>query len=74
MPGFATKLSSAGLIYKHYGREVVAKLMEKADVDADVECVYLAVYKNFMEAIDAVDNGRQSIDCLSMSVSQGLAC
>ena len=25
--------------------------------DADVETVYLAVYKNFMEAVDAIDNG-----------------
>ena len=25
--GFATKLSSAGLVYKHYGREIVAGAM-----------------------------------------------
>lgn len=80
--GFNTRLSSAGLVYKHYGREVVAKLMAKFAAekaakeaggeatngdssiaiasppdDADVETVYLAVYKNFMEAVDAIDNG-----------------
>ena len=29
--------------------------------DPDVETVYLATYKNFMEAIDAIDNGEQTI-------------
>ncbi|KAL3699288.1 hypothetical protein R1sor_017310 [Riccia sorocarpa] len=47
-PGFTTKLSSARLVYKHYG--------------LDVERVYLAVYKSFMEAIDAVDNGIRQYD------------
>lgn len=58
--GHVTKLSSAGLVYKHFGREVVAKLMGRPShekVDADVETVYLQIYKNFMEAIDAIDNG-----------------
>lgn len=55
--GFTTKLSSAGLVYKHFGREVVASAMGLPAGHADVEVVYLAVYKNFMEGIDAIDNG-----------------
>lgn len=55
--GFNTKLSSAGLVYKHYGREIVASAMGLPVNHADVEAVYLAVYKHFMEAIDAIDNG-----------------
>lgn len=55
--GFKTKLSSAGLIYKHYGKAIVAKLMGLSEDHADVRTVYLATYKKFMEAIDAVDNG-----------------
>ena len=55
--GFHTKLSSAGLVYKHFGREIVAGLMGKPATDAAVETVYLAVYRQFMEAIDAIDNG-----------------
>jgi uncharacterized UPF0160 family protein len=56
--GHTTKLSSAGLIYKHYGREVVSSLMGGLSKDhPDVDAVYLAVYRNFMEAIDAIDNG-----------------
>ncbi len=86
--GFRTKLSSAGLVYKHFGLDIIAKLMNLTEDDEQVivflpshsiymslECktllfisqaplllqvkkVYLAVYKHFMEAIDAIDNGQ----------------
>ncbi|EIE18778.1 metal-dependent protein hydrolase [Coccomyxa subellipsoidea C-169] len=55
--GFQTKLSSAGLVYKHFGRDIIAKLLESRKDHEQVEKVYLAVYKHFMEAIDAIDNG-----------------
>lgn len=55
--GFTTKLSSAGLVYKHYGREIVAVAAGLPADHTDVQAVYLTVYKNFMEAIDAIDNG-----------------
>ena len=42
--GFATtKLSSAGLVYKHYGREVIANLLGWPLDHADLETVYLQV-------------------------------
>ncbi len=94
--GFQTKLSSAGLVYKHFGRDIIAKLLESrkdheqvppfppepcqheaccvcpplegllkistspsaSSTALQVEKVYLAVYKHFMEAIDAIDNGK----------------
>ncbi|CAI7817547.1 unnamed protein product, partial [Closterium sp. NIES-53] len=49
--GFCTKLSSAGLVYKHYGEEVVAGLMGLPQTHADVHKVYLAVYRSFMECV-----------------------
>ncbi|CAL8464428.1 g3963 [Coccomyxa elongata] len=55
--GFRTKLSSAGLVYKHFGLDIIAKLMTLTKDDEQVKKVYLAVYKHFMEAIDAIDNG-----------------
>lgn len=55
--GFATKLSSAGLVYKHYGKQIVAALVGLPADHPDVHTVYLAVYKSFMEGIDAIDNG-----------------
>ncbi|KAI0501024.1 hypothetical protein KFK09_019242 [Dendrobium nobile] len=54
---FITKLSSAGLIYKHYGKEVIAKELQLDQEHQDVLRLYLAVYKNFVESIDAIDNG-----------------
>lgn len=55
--GHSMKLSSAGLVYKHYGREVVARVAGLDPGSGDLEAVYLAVYRSFMEAIDAIDNG-----------------
>jgi uncharacterized UPF0160 family protein len=58
------KLSSAGLVYKHFGREVVKSVMEReagltgSDLDDEaVERVWLRVYKTFVKAVDAIDNG-----------------
>ncbi|KAG0612978.1 hypothetical protein M758_6G067100 [Ceratodon purpureus] len=55
--GFVTKLSSAGLVYKHFGQEIVAKELGLKQDHPDVQRVFLAVYKSFMEAIDGIDNG-----------------
>ncbi|XP_010919324.1 MYG1 protein C694.04c [Elaeis guineensis] len=55
--GFVTKLSSAGLVYRHYGKEIIAKELQLDEGHQDVEHLYLAVYKSFIEAVDAIDNG-----------------
>lgn len=55
--GFTTKLSSAGLVYKHFGLEIIAKELQLDEGHPDVQRLFLAVYKSFMEAIDAIDNG-----------------
>ncbi|KAL8138870.1 hypothetical protein V2J09_004871 [Rumex salicifolius] len=60
--GFSTKLSSAGLIYKHFGTEIIAKELKADQEHPDVFRLFTAVYKNFMEAIDAVDNGINQYD------------
>ena len=41
--GFTTKLSSAGLVYKHYGREIISIIMGKPQGDPAVEAVFLRV-------------------------------
>jgi uncharacterized UPF0160 family protein len=58
------KLSSAGLVYKHFGREVVRSVLESeeglAEIAKDEEAVerlWLRVYKTFVKAVDAIDNG-----------------
>ncbi|OVA14756.1 Metal-dependent protein hydrolase [Macleaya cordata] len=60
--GFTTKLSSAGLVYKHYGLEIIAKELQLDQGHPDVHRLFLAVYKSFMEAIDAIDNGINQYD------------
>ncbi|XP_027336189.1 UPF0160 protein MYG1, mitochondrial isoform X2 [Abrus precatorius] len=60
--GFSTKLSSAGLVYKHFGKEIIAKELKVDEEHQDVHYIYLAVYKSFMEAIDAIDNGINQYD------------
>ncbi|XP_050230020.1 uncharacterized protein LOC126679123 [Mercurialis annua] len=60
--GFTTKLSSAGLVYKHFGKEIIAKELKVDETHPDVHRLFLAVYKSFMEAIDAVDNGINRYD------------
>ncbi|KXN89997.1 UPF0160 protein C27H6.8 [Leucoagaricus sp. SymC.cos] len=55
--GFNTKLSSAGLIYKHFGKEIIANRLQ-VTVDApQVALLWLKLYKEFIEAIDGIDNG-----------------
>ncbi|KAI5078618.1 hypothetical protein GOP47_0006289 [Adiantum capillus-veneris] len=60
--GFNTKLSSAGLVYKHFGLDIVSKEMDVESNHPDVIQMYKALYKNFVEAIDAVDNGVNQYD------------
>lgn len=60
--GFRTRLSSAGLIYKHFGKEVLAAELGAGADDAVVHTVWLQVYKTFMEALDGIDNGVNQYD------------
>ncbi|XP_057510698.1 uncharacterized protein LOC130793063 [Actinidia eriantha] len=60
--GFTTKLSSAGLIYKHYGKEIIARELQLDEGHPDVHRLFLTIYKSFMEGIDAIDNGINQYD------------
>ncbi|DAZ96240.1 TPA: hypothetical protein N0F65_012543 [Lagenidium giganteum] len=56
-----TRLSSAGLVYKHFGKEIIQVIAQEATSkpldDATVELLYKKTYKNFIEHIDGIDNG-----------------
>lgn len=59
--GKQTKLSSAGLVYKHFGKEIIqvlatASLAKPLD-DKTVDMLHKKTYKNFIEHIDGIDNG-----------------
>ncbi|XP_044745424.1 MYG1 protein isoform X2 [Coccinella septempunctata] len=54
------KLSSAGLIYAHYGLEVIAEICKTKDIcldSASLKCLFTYIYDIFVEEMDAIDNG-----------------
>lgn len=80
-PGRATKLSSAGLVYMHFGKEIVARSIasggaatDKKDADADadeatVDLVWNKIYTSFIEAVDANDNGVSVYDPAALAAA-----
>lgn len=56
-----TKLSSAGLVYCHFGIDVIKRVVGETD-DVKVEAVYDHIYENFIQEIDAIDNGYPMFD------------
>jgi uncharacterized UPF0160 family protein len=60
LDNYKTRLSSAGLVYKHFGKRILRQVLEwnaSAVPDAFIDICYDKVYKNFIEHIDAIDNG-----------------
>jgi len=61
-----TKLSASGLVYRHYGRDVISEYYPELKKDdgsnsLELEWVYEKMYNSFMEAIDAIDTGVEPI-------------
>ncbi|KAJ0023946.1 hypothetical protein NQD34_003845 [Periophthalmus magnuspinnatus] len=54
---WVTKLSSAGLVYLHFGRRLLSQLTQLKEDDKQLEVLYDKLYENFVEEVDAVDNG-----------------
>ncbi|XP_057375722.1 MYG1 exonuclease-like [Daphnia carinata] len=63
-PGFpwVTRLSSAGLVYVHFGQEIVSQLLGIPIESELVQETYKRVYEGFIEEIDAIDNGISTHD------------
>ncbi|XP_036387860.1 UPF0160 protein MYG1, mitochondrial [Megalops cyprinoides] len=59
---WVTKLSSAGLVYLHFGRRVLEQLTQLKQGDRQLEVLYDKLYENFVEEVDAVDNGISQYD------------
>lgn len=56
------KLSSAGLIYHHFGHEIIAAQTKLEPDHPDVKAIFQKVYENFVREIDAIDNGVNMCD------------
>ncbi|KAI4172214.1 MAG: hypothetical protein LQ343_003649 [Gyalolechia ehrenbergii] len=56
-PNRTTKLSSAGLVYMHFGKSIIAHRTGLDPAAEDTSLLYRKLYTEFIEAIDANDNG-----------------
>ncbi|GAA5990000.1 hypothetical protein JCM11641_000580 [Rhodosporidiobolus odoratus] len=60
--GFVTKLSSAGMIYKHFGERIISEVTKQPVSSLTVQTLYIKMYQDFVEAVDANDNGIAQYD------------
>lgn len=56
-PSHSTKLSSAGLVYMHFGKEIIAQQTGLDIASSDVDVLYEKLYNDLIESFDANDNG-----------------
>jgi uncharacterized UPF0160 family protein len=77
-PGRETKLSSAGLVYLHFGRAIVAQRLNEGraadealpeDDEAVVGMLWRKLYESFVEALDAHDNGIAAYDPAALAAA-----
>lgn len=76
VPGkpWTTKLSSAGLVYCHFGLDIISKILGIEKTDDLVNMIYDKAYENFIEEIDGIDNGVPQFDgepryCITTNLS-----
>lgn len=61
-PNRPTKLSSAGLVYMHFGKAIIAQHLGVSEEAEEVHIIWEKVYESFIEAVDANDNGISAYD------------
>lgn len=71
-PGRCTKLSAAGLIYRHYGKDVLTTYYPDLAND-DLDWAYNKVYDTLLEALDAIDTGVEPADSMLYKDGTGLS-
>eukprot|EP00397_Hematodinium_sp_SG-2012_P039159 GEMP01042715.1.p1 GENE.GEMP01042715.1~~GEMP01042715.1.p1 ORF type:complete len:337 (+),score=85.50 GEMP01042715.1:71-1081(+) len=68
-PGRTIRLSSAGLIYLHFGKQVIEAISGEKVSDA----VVTKVYDNFILEVDAIDNGVEAAKEMKYRIHTGLS-
>ncbi|OJD19264.1 hypothetical protein AJ78_00794 [Emergomyces pasteurianus Ep9510] len=68
-PQHNTKLSSAGLIYLHFGKAIIAQHTSLPLDHPDVATLYEKLYADFIEALDAHDNGISVYDSAALTAA-----
>lgn len=59
------RLSSAGLVYTFFGEEAIKNILKSRKIELpakSLHSIYRKIYENFIEEIDAIDNGVQICD------------
>lgn len=64
-----TKLSSAGLVYKTFGQELLRGLLGPELSESDLSKVQAKVYDRLMTEMDAVDNGVETVAATAAAAS-----
>lgn len=67
------KLSSAGLVFKHFGRRVISVIVGPEANDAQLSLLEEKLYKSFVREIDAIDNGIEIADEKRYSINTNLS-
>lgn len=72
------KLSSAGLVYVHYGKQVIEHIIRKVTkndaVDQKlIDIIYDKMYDHFVMEIDAIDNGVEIADSKVYNINTNLS-
>lgn len=58
--GRCTKLSASGLVYRHYGKQVIQAYYPTL-TEENLDLVYNKVYNTLLEALDAIDTGVEMV-------------
>ncbi|KAI9706283.1 MAG: hypothetical protein M1820_004858 [Bogoriella megaspora] len=61
-PDHNTKLSSAGLVYMHFGKDIISQITGLERDSDDTDILFNKLYDCFVEAFDANDNGVSPYD------------
>ena len=65
-PNHSTKLSSAGLVFMHLGKQIIAQQTQLSESSNEVNQLYHKLYDDFIEAFDANDNGVSAYDIVKL--------
>jgi len=68
-PNRPTKLSSAGLVYMHFGKAIIAQHLGVPEDSEEVSVIWTKIYESFIEALDAHDNGISAYDPKSIAAA-----
>ncbi|KAK4164465.1 metal-dependent protein hydrolase [Cladorrhinum sp. PSN259] len=68
-PNRETKLSSAGLVYMHFGKQIIARRLAQPEDGEQVGLVWRKIYESFIEALDAHDNGISAYDAAGLEAA-----